>query len=290
MGVALLVFLLLALFAFLGPLVRHVNPDLLDLANQSARVSWAHPLGTDETGRDVLARLMYGGRVSLTVGAAAMLCALAIGSIVGAASGYYVGWVDMVLMRVTDGAMAVPPIFIALTALTLLGATTAKLVLVIGLTSWMSLARLIRGEVLTLRQELYVDASRALGAPDARILLRHILPHLLPTISVTATLGVANAILMESALSFLGLGVQPPTASWGNMLSGAQDYVYSAPRLAVYPGMLILLTVLTFNGLGAVVRDLTDPRIGGALPPDTRSSPASAGGGQGVGAAPVLTG
>jgi peptide/nickel transport system permease protein len=250
----------LCLFSFAGPLLRSVDPDAVDLGNQAAGMSSAHPLGTDESGRDILTRLMYGGRVSLAVGIGAVVFALLIGISVGGLAGFYLGWLDTLLMRVADGMLAIPAIFIMLTMLTFFGTSLPTIVLVIGLTSWMGIARLVRGEVLAVRHDLYVEAARALGARDVAIFLRHILPQLVPTIAVSATLGVATAILTESALSFLGLGVQPPAASWGNMLSGAQNYLFSAPRLAVYPGVMILLTVVAFNVVGDGVRDAFDSR------------------------------
>ena len=251
--------LALALFSFAGPALRRVNPDAVDLGNQAAGMSAAHPLGTDESGRDILARLMYGGRVSLAVGVGAVVFAVLVGLVVGGLAGYHLGWLDALLMRVTDGMLAIPAIFIMLTMLTFFGTSLTTIVLVIGFTSWMGIARLVRAEVLSIRQNLYVEAARALGAKDLPIFLRHIVPQLLPTLAVGATLGVATAILTESALSFLGLGVQPPAASWGNMLSGAQNYLFSAPRLAVYPGVMILLTVVAFNVVGDGLRDATEP-------------------------------
>lgn len=254
-----LTLLLIVAFAFLGPLVYRVDPNTIDFARQFARPSSAHPLGTDENGRDVLIRLMLGGRVSLTVGFFAVLVAVALGTFFGGLAGYYRGLIDALIMRVTDGMLAIPAFFVAVMALTFFGTGIAPLVLVIGFTSWMGLARLVRGEILKYREEVSVEAARALGARDGRILARHVLPQVVPTVIVNASVGVSFAILTESALSFLGLGIQPPAASWGNMLSGAQNYIYSSPWLAVYPGALILLTVLAFNLLGDGLRDATDP-------------------------------
>jgi peptide/nickel transport system permease protein len=237
------------LFAFAGPLAWRAEPDALDLARASEAPSAAHPLGTDESGRDVLARLMHGGRVSLLVGTGAMAVAVLVGVAVGVLAGALAGWSDAVLMRATDALLAVPAIFIALTALSLFGPTIRNLVAVIALTSWMGLARLVRGEVLVLRQEGYVEASRALGASRGAIIARHILPQLAPTVAVGATVGMASAMLTESALSFLGVGVQPPAASWGNMLSGAQTSLLTTPRLAIWPGVMIVLAVAACTGL-----------------------------------------
>ena len=218
---ALCALIALFLFSFVGPLVHQVDPEAIDLGNQGGGVSAAHPLGTDESGRDILVRLMHGGRISLAVGTVAVLCSVLVGMTVGGLAGFYLGWTDVLLMRLTDGVLAIPSIFLVLTALTFFGSTVPNIVLVIGLTLWMGLARLVRGEVLAIRQESYVEAARALGAGNRSIILRHILPQLAPTVLVNASLLVATAILTESALSFLGVGVQPPAASWGNMLSGA---------------------------------------------------------------------
>jgi peptide/nickel transport system permease protein len=246
--------LLLLLFAWAGPLLRPVDPDALDLDHTLARSSPAHPLGTDESGRDLLARLMSGGRVSLAVGAVAAGIALGLGTLVGGLAGWRGGWLDGVLMRLTDAAMAVPVLFVALAVLSLLGTRLPLLLAVIGATSWMGIARLVRAQVAALREREFVIAARGLGEPSGRVFFRHLLPQLVPTLSVAASLGVAYAILTESALSFLGLGVQPPRASWGNMLTGAQHSLYAAPRLAIWPGVMILLTTLGCNGLGERLR------------------------------------
>ncbi|WP_420593868.1 ABC transporter permease [Deinococcus sp.] len=257
---SLTVLLLIVAFALLGPLLYRVSPEAIDFSQQFAGPSWAHPLGTDENGRDVLIRLMLGGRVSLAVGFFAVAVSLVFGVVIGGISGYFRGAVDAVLMRFTDGMLAIPGFFISLLALTFFGAGLIQLVLVIGLTSWMGLARLVRGEVLREREELSVEAARALGAAELRILRRHVLPQVTPTMIVNATIGISFAILSESALSFLGVGIQPPDASWGNMLTGAQNYLYSSPWLAVYPGALILVTVIAFNLLGDGLRDASDPK------------------------------
>lgn len=258
-AVALVVLIALVAFSAVGPLLHPIDPNVLDLSNAAASPSAAHPLGTDESGRDILARLMHGGRVSLAVGLAAVICSLAVGVSLGAAAGFRRGTTDAVLMRLTDAMLSVPTIFLIITAMTFIGPSVTGLVIAIGMTSWMGLARLVRGEILALREQLYVEASRALGARDLRIVGGHVLPHLVPSIIVNATLGVGTAILTESALSFLGLGIQPPAASWGNMLSGAQNYVYTLPWLAAWPGALIIGTVVAINVLGDVLRDVTDP-------------------------------
>ena len=254
-------FLILAvLLAALAPLVALRSPDEIDLLNQLIGPSREHPLGTDETGRDVWARLVYGGRVSLAVGLLAMAIGIAIGTCVGAAAGYFGGWTDALLMRLTDGMLVVPTFFLALIVLAMFGPSSANVVLVIGLTQWMVVARVVRSEVLRTVPQEFVTAARALGAADRRIIWRHVLPQAAPSIIVAASLGVANAILTESALSYLGLGIQPPTPTWGNMLSGAQNFIWNKPDLALYPGAMIFLAVLAFNSLGDALRDALDPR------------------------------
>lgn len=249
---------LLVLLVLVGPIAWHADPVLVDLARAGAGPSAAHPLGTDESGRDVVARLLAGGRVSLAVGLLAMAVAVAVGGAIGAIAGARGGWLDQLLMRTTDAALAVPTLFVVITVLTFLGPSTPTLVLAIGATSWMGAARVVRGELQVLRHQPFVEAARALGAGGLPILVRHLLPHLVPTILVAASLGVGSAILTESALSFLGLGIQPPAASWGNMLSGAQSYLFTYPWLALYPGLLILVTVVAVNLLGDALRDSLD--------------------------------
>jgi peptide/nickel transport system permease protein len=239
--------------AALGPALYRVSPVTMDLSMANLGPTAAHLLGTDESGRDVLARLLAGARVSLTVGVMAMLLAVAVGTAIGTVAGVTGGWVDAVLMRLTDAALSVPALFVVILVLTFLGSSVLTLLVAIAATSWMATARVIRGEVRVLREQGYVEAARALGATRGTIMRRHLLPHLVPTVLVAATVGVPTAILTESALSFLGLGVQPPAASWGNMLSGAQTYLTSAPLLAVYPGVLILATVLAVSAVGETV-------------------------------------
>jgi peptide/nickel transport system permease protein len=256
---ALAVLLLLVAAAALGPLLYDVDPDTLDLANAGARPGPGHPLGTDESGRDVLSRLLVGGRVSLAVGIATVLFSGMLGISLGALAGLAGRRVDAAVMRVTDAMLAVPTLFLVIAALTFFGTSVTGLVIAIGGTSWMGLARLVRGELLSLREQPYVEAARALGARPLRVFARHALPHLGPTVIVNATFGVGTAILTESALSFLGLGIQPPTASWGTMLTNAQNYLYSTPWLAIYPGVAILLTVVAVNVFGDALRDATEP-------------------------------
>lgn len=247
----------------LAPLIAPYTPERIDLNNPLVTFSSDYLLGTDENGRDIFSRLLFGGRVSLIVGLAAVAISVLIGTPLGAVSGYASGWTDSVIMRVTDAFLAIPTFFLLLTILTLFGTSLTNIVLVIGFTSWMVVARIVRGEVIKTKGEEFITAARVSGASANRIVIRHVLPQAIPSIIVSATLGVAFAILTESSLSFLGLGIQPPLPSWGNMLSSSQYYVWSAPRLAVYPGVLIVLTVLAYNTLGNALRDTLDPRLRG---------------------------
>lgn len=252
--------LVLYLIAAVGPAVTPYDPNAVNIRTRHERPNTTHWLGTDENGRDVLSRLIIGARASLTVGLTAMLVAISIGVLVGGISGYFGRAIDAVLMRVTDGLLAIPTFFLALIVVAVFRPSFLNLILVIGGTSWMTAARVVRGEILRYRARDFILAARALGASDRRILLRHLLPHTVPSVIVAATLGVAQAILLESALSYLGLGIQPPAASWGNMLSNAQAYLWDNPLLPFYPGLLILLSVLAYNFLGDALRDALDPR------------------------------
>jgi peptide/nickel transport system permease protein len=258
---SLLLLGLLHLAAALAPWLAPHDPEAVALADRLQPPSASHWLGTDEYGRDVLTRLLYGGRVSLAVGLASMLVSMVLGVAVGAAAGYAGGVTDVLLMRITDGMLSVPLFFIALMALALLGASMLNLVAVIALSSWMTVARVVRAEVLRTRELEFVQAARAIGCGGWRILARHIVPQSIPSITVAATLGVAYAILLETSLSFLGLGVQPPAASWGNMLSGARTYLRTVPGLAIFPGVLIFVTVLCYNWFGDGLRDAIDPTL-----------------------------
>jgi peptide/nickel transport system permease protein len=250
----------LVLVVFIGPVLWGIDPAKIDLANTMGPVSLAHPLGTDENGRDVLARLLYGGRVSLLVGIAAMAVSVGIGVVLGAVAGYVGGRTDQVIVQVVDGAMAIPLFFLWLIFLTSIPPTIASIVLVIGCTSWMPTARVVRSEILAARSLEFVEAARSIGASHLRILLKHCLPQAMSSITVSATIAAAFAILSEAALSFLGIGIQPPRPSWGNMLTGAQDYLFSRPALAVYPGIAIALLVLALNIFGDALRDVLNPR------------------------------
>jgi peptide/nickel transport system permease protein len=249
------------LVAVLGPWLLPLDPFAADPITRLSGSSLQHPLGTDEIGRDVLARLVLGARVSLSVGFLAMAISVSVGVAVGALAGYFGRWQEITLMRFTDAMMALPTLFVILAALAVFGGGPVTVTIVIGLTAWMPVARVVRGEFLRWRATEFVDAARIIGARDGRIMFRHILPQVVPSIIVAATLNVAFAILTESAISYLGLGIRPPLPSWGNMLQNAQIYLWSAPNLAVYPGALILLTVLAYNFLGDGLRDALDPRL-----------------------------
>lgn len=258
--VASIVLLLFILLSALAPWIAPYNPSAIDLINTLASPSAEHWLGTDENGRDIFTRLLYGGRVSLAVGLASMVAAIIIGSTLGALAGFLGGWVDTLISRLIDGMLSIPLFFFLLTTLSLFGSSLPNLILVIALTTWMSVARIVRGEITANREQQYVESAAALGASRMSILFRHILPQSTPSIIVAATLGVAYAILTESALSYLGLGVRPPTPSWGNMLSDARGFIWQSPLLTVYPGVAIFLSVLAFNAIGDAMRDATDPR------------------------------
>ena len=253
--------LVMSLAAVAAPLLAPHDPDALHLDAILAPPSSDFWLGTDRLGRDVFSRLLYGGRVSLWVGFVAVGISSLIGVTLGLASGYFRGWVDEAIMRLVDVMLCFPSFFLILSVIAFLEPSLTNIMIVIGLTSWMGIARLVRAETLSLREREFVDAARLAGCSTARILWRHILPNALAPVLIAATLGIAGAILVESGLSFLGLGVQPPDASWGNMLQEGKAALETAPWLSVYPGIAILLTVLGYNLLGESLRDLSDPRL-----------------------------
>ncbi len=253
---ALAILVLLYIGAFAAPLVYRVSPLAANPLVSLAGIGPGHPLGTDELGRDELARLIAGGQISLVVGVVAMAVSVTVGTLVGMLAGFFQGAVETVLMRLVDAWLAVPALILILVEVTTFGNAPAVIIAVIGFTYWPQVARIMHAETLSLKRREYVDASRALGSSPSRLMLRHILPHLVPSMVVSGSLAIAWSILTESALSFLGLGIQPPLASWGNMLQNAQSYVYLDPLLAILPGVLIVITVLAFNVLGNAVRDL----------------------------------
>ena len=261
LAIASAVFLILMyLVAIFANVLAPYDPDAVEIFNLHARPSSDHWLGTDENGRDVLSRLMYGSRASMTVGLVAVLISVTVGSLIGSLAGYIGGVVDTLLMRLTDGMLSIPYFFLVLIVVAVFGSSFRNLILVIGLSSWMAVARIIRSEVLRYKRFDFVMAAESIGASSVRVLFRHILPHTVPVLIVAASLGVAGAILLESALSFLGLGIRPPQASWGNMLSNSQAYLWQNPLLPLYPGALIFFTVLSYNFLGDALRDSLDPQ------------------------------
>ncbi len=244
-----------------APWIAPRNPIHQDLLSRLQAPSPAHPFGTDDLGRDVFSRIIFGTRVSLTVGILAVLISVVIGTLIGLLSGYLGGWWDSILMRTVDILLSFPVIFLILMAVGFLEPNINNVMIIIGLTSWMGLARLVRGEVLSLKERDFIQAAKALGVPLWRILCVHLLPNAVSPIVVSATLGVGSAILTEAALSFLGLGVQPPMPSWGNILTIGKDYIHLAWWLSLFPGLAILITVLAFNLLGEGLRDVLDPRL-----------------------------
>jgi len=254
--------LVVAMFvmAAIAPLVGY-EPGAIQIAERLQSPSLHHWFGTDDLGRDVLARIFYGARISLLVGFVAVGIATLIGTVLGALAGYYGGWWDALIMRFVDIMLCFPSFFLILAVIAFLEPSIWNIMIIIGLTSWMGVARLVRAEFLSLREREFVQAARALGASDSRVIFRHVLPNALSPVLVSATLGVAGAILTESARSFLGIGVQPPTPSWGNMLIAGKQTLGTAWWLSVFPGLAILVTVLGYNLLGEGIRDALDPRI-----------------------------
>jgi ABC-type dipeptide/oligopeptide/nickel transport system permease subunit len=259
-GIAVVV--LIVLLAVLAPLVSHGDPLAIDLVNQLQGPSRQHWLGTDIQGRDVWARLVYGSRISLTAGIVSQVIALALGLTLGLSAGYKGGWVDEVVMRLADVTLAFPTLLLLIAMAAALQPSLFIVFLTIGVVGWAGMARLVRGQVLVVRQLEYVHASKALGARDTRIVLQHVLPNVVAPILIAATLGVAAAIMAEASLSFLGLGVQPPTPSWGAMIADGRDLnqLRHAPWTSVSPGIAIGAAVLGFNLLGDALRDALDPR------------------------------
>ncbi|MGH2617397.1 MAG: ABC transporter permease [Thermomicrobiales bacterium] len=258
--VALGILLAIAIISFGVPLfVSEDAANRLTLAEKSQPPSWQHPFGTDEVGRDIFLRSIFGGRISLRIGFVAALISVGIGMAIGALAGYNRGWIDSVLMRFTDALLSIPSLFILIVITQIVGKSIAIITVVIGALSWMTVSRIVRASVLSLKEQDFVLAARGLGAQPSALLARHILPNALAPVIVLATLGVGQAIIMEASLSFLGLGVQQPTATWGNMLFRAQSYLVTAPWIAFFPGVLILITVLCVNFIGDGLRDALDP-------------------------------
>ena len=263
--------LALVLAAIFAPLLTPYDPEKTDLDAMLQPPSAAHPMGTDELGRDLLTRMLYGGRISLSIGVMAMALAVTVGAVVGGLAGFYGGWVDNILMRFTDMMLSFPSLFILIILAIALRdipipalrgsafTSVGTIVLVIAILAWMQVARLVRAAFLSLKEKEFTEASRCVGAKNYRIMLRHLLPNTMSIIIVAATFRVATAIITESGLSYLGFGVQPPTATWGNMLKNAQDQMTRAPWTAIFPGLMIFVTVIAINFIGDGLRDALDP-------------------------------
>jgi len=255
------VVILLFVVSFLSPVISPYDPNEIDLKNVLSSPSRDHLFGTDQLGRDVMSRMIWGAGISLKVGFVATGIAIFVGAILGAIAGYYGRWVDAVIMRFVDIMLCFPSFFLILAVIAILEPSIWNIMIVIGLTGWMGITRLVRADFISLKERDFVQAARGIGASDFRIIFRHILPNAMASVLVAATLGVAGAILTESALSFLGIGVQPPTPSWGNILTAGKDNIDIAWWLSLYPGLAILITVLGYNLLGEGIRDSLDPRL-----------------------------
>ena len=274
LGVALVLIIVLA--AVLAPLLAPHDPaeefrDGLTLDGEPipstlfSGEGLRFPLGTDANGRDLLSRILFGARISLLVGVLANLMAVALGTAIGSVAGFFGGWVEMVLMRLTDTVMAFPTLLLAMTLVAILKPSVWIIIFVIGVVYWTWIARVVYGQVVALRERDFITATQALGASRVYTLLRHVLPQLVPTIIVWGTLGIATNVMLEASLSYLGIGVQPPTPSWGGMIQQAQSYYRTAPWLVLFPGLAIMLTVFAFNLLGDGLRDALDPAQRGKL-------------------------
>lgn len=257
--ISLVIFSFLAVVCLAAPWLSPFEFDSIDLSSIRNAPSVTHWMGTDDLGRDLLSRVLYGGRISILIGVFSALLSTGIGTLVGATAGFLGGWIENLLMRLTDIAYSIPslPLLIVLSAYA--EATATSMILIVGFLSWMAIARVVRGQVLSLKEMEYVEAASSLGASKFRILFRHIIPNAMGPIIVGGTLAVGNAILIESALSFLGLGVQPPTPTWGNLLQDAQTTMATKPWLTIFPGLAILLTVLSINFIGDGLNDALDP-------------------------------
>jgi peptide/nickel transport system permease protein len=248
-------------FAVFAPFLSPFDPNEIDRKHILEAPSMQHLFGTDDLGRDVLSRMIWGARISLAVGFVSVGIATIIGIILGAIAGYYGGWPERIIMRFVDIMLTVPTFFLILAVIAFIGSSIWNIMIVIGLTAWMGVGRLVRAEFLSIKEREYVLAAKALGATDFRISFRHILINSMAPVLVSAVLGIASAVLIESALSFLGIGVQPPTPSWGNILNLGKDNIQIAWWLSVFPGLAILVTVLGYNLLGEGIRDSIDPRL-----------------------------
>ena len=261
-GILILIFAVIAVMAPLfSLLLTHYQPQTINLDQTFMKPGSTHLLGSDELGRDTLTRLIWGARVSLGVAFLTVAMSLTLGTTVGMVAGYYGGWIDDVLMRLVDTVLAIPAIFLFILMSILFRPNAFTLAAIVASVGWGSVARLVRGEVLSVKQRDFILATRSIGARDTRLMLRHLLPNVLPVLIVAASLGVGQIILIEAALDFLGLGIQPPTPSWGNMLTNAQSYFFRSGFLVALPGITIFVTVLASNMFGNAIRDAFDPRL-----------------------------
>ena len=269
--VGTIIVLVLVLAAIFAPVLTPYDPEKTDLDSMLNPPSLAHPMGTDELGRDLLTRILYGGRVSLSIGVMAMALAVFVGATIGGLGGFYGGWIDNILMRFTDMMLSFPSLFILIILAIALRdipiealrgtpfASVFSIVLVIAVLAWMQVARLVRASFLSLKEKEFTEATRCIGTSNRRIMLRHLLPNAMSPIIVAATFRVATSIITESGLSYLGFGVQPPTPTWGNMLKNAQELMTRAPWTAIFPGLMIFVTVIAINFIGDGLRDALDP-------------------------------
>ncbi|MFU2157956.1 MULTISPECIES: ABC transporter permease [Caldisericum] len=261
--VSLFFLILIFLFVIVGPIVYRVDPNQIKLNEVLQPPSRLHPLGTDENGRDELARLMYGGRISLLISFAVTFITGLIGAFIGIFAAYKKGFVDLTLMRINEIMMTIPefPILVVAAKIRIVPSSILKLIIILVIFGWVGIARIVRGEALSVVEEQYVEAAKAIGASDMRIIFKHILPNTFHILIVWSTLRLGGVILSEASLSFFGLGVQPPTASWGNMLINAQTYIWNAQWLVFIPGFMIFITVLLFNFVGDGLRNAMDPKF-----------------------------
>jgi peptide/nickel transport system permease protein len=258
-GIALLTFF--ALCAILAPWLAPHDPARLDLAGRLLAPGHGHWFGTDELGRDILSRTLYGSRISLIVALSVVSLSLGIGLVAGLAAGFYGGWTDIVLnVYLTNAFLALPGILLAIAFVAFLGPGLFNLILALTISGWVGYARLVRAQVMAVKELEFVEAARALGASDLRVVCRHILPNIVQPLIVQAAIGMAGAVLAEATLSFLGLGVPPPTASWGAMLNDARSHLFDSPHLVIFPAAAVMLAVLSFNFIGDALRDALDPR------------------------------
>ncbi len=256
-----IIVLLLFLMAIFAPIIAPHDYTTMNLPNMLKAPGGEHIFGTDEFGRDIFSRIVYGARISLQVGFIAVGISLVIGTVLGAIAGYYGGIVDYIISSITDIAWALPVSLLAIALVAALGPSLNNLILAVSLVSWSGFARLVRGQFLTLREKEFVEAAKALGYSDSRIIFRHILPNAVAPIIVLTTLEVPKAIIIEASLSFLGLGAQPPTPSWGSIMNSGKDFILEAPWISIFPGLMIMIIVLGFNLFGDALRDILDPRL-----------------------------